>query len=73
MERILSLKGNTHSDRDAETENQRNKGLSFRRNIQMNLDIEKCDNSLDSSNVSEVSSLQYSIHIHKREERLRVK
>lgn len=57
MERIISLKGSTHSDRDTETENQRNKGLSFRRNIQMNLDIEKCDNSLDSSNVSEVGSL----------------
>ena len=35
----------------------------------MNLDIEKCDNSLDSSNVSEVGG-QYRIHIHKiREER----
>ena len=55
MERMMSLKGSTHSDRDtAGAQNQRNKGLSFRRNIQMNLDIEKCDNSLDSSNVSEV-------------------
>ena len=30
------------------------KGLSSRRNIQMNIDIEKCDKSLDNSNVSEV-------------------
>ena len=30
------------------------KGLSSRRNIQMNIDIEKCDRSLDNSNVSEV-------------------
>ena len=32
----------------------RDRGLSFRRNIQLNLDIEKCDNSLDDSHVSEV-------------------
>ena len=73
IERMRSLQGSTHSDRDsAGAQNQRNKGLSFRRNIQMNLDIEKCDNSLDSSIVSEVGS-QYRIHIHKiRDERLRV-
>ena len=30
------------------------RGLSQRRNIQMNIDIEKCDSALDSCNVSEV-------------------
>ena len=30
------------------------RGLSQRRNIQMNIDIEKCDASRDTSNVSEV-------------------
>ena len=69
MERIISLKGSTHSDRDTEAENQRNKGLSFRRNIQMNLDIEKCDNTLDSSNVSEVGSLHNTVFTFIKERR----
>ena len=54
MERmIVERKGS--KDSDGTEKNHRNKtGLSYRRNIQMNLDIEKCDKSLDGTNVSEV-------------------
>ena len=41
-------------DADAKEKKAKGKGLSFRRNIQMNIDIDNSTNALDNSNTSEV-------------------
>ena len=55
ISRLPGTKSKISNETEGSEKKHKNKGLSFRRNIQMNIDIEKCDNSLDNSNVSEVS------------------
>ena len=42
-------------DPDGKEKKSKGKGLSFRRNIQMNIDIDNSTNPLDNSNTSEVT------------------
>ena len=62
MSRLRGTNSNLSNETEGSEKKLKNKGLSYRRNIQMNIDIEKCDNSLDNSNVSEVS--KYSIFFY---------